>query len=377
MADTDDSAQAAIQDALDRAQATGNLNQGHIEAVADALRSAHADAEPEISMSARRGLGRQLAIDEAPDQRAPYDFHEGAERPATADEHGEMAAYTRWLANREPTGSAAAKRYGGLADRLSALAKNPGGPNPVMVPDKPAPPQYAEGMLFKETPEGVQFKPWEAIKGFMSSEPGSEENIKHATAIAEMVAAGSVARGAAGRLAGGRAGGRAGAAAEGAGEAGEAGQPGPWEQGFDLGRWRDLNPTEQERAANVAAYRARQAKGSERIEEARQESEAENPSPGISLKQFKRVLNTPAGLAAGAMVAAQPLIRAYQRFDLDRLAKGEEAKDQALRERTKQTAAAQDRIAELEEMQRRDYDRFTNAGLDKELAQLLRQRDVR
>lgn len=182
---------SAIMEAVDRAHGAGALTADHVLDIRRVLADAHDAVEPPLSSAAQWGLDRAIAA-ERNGGTAPYDWDYG-EAPAAPVQRREMTAYARWLANKEPTGSADAEMYDGLAERIASSK------TPISVPANPPPPeeehQPREGLLLRELPGGgVEFKPWAAIKGFMESEPGSPENVRHAFDIASTVAGASAAR---------------------------------------------------------------------------------------------------------------------------------------------------------------------------------------
>jgi hypothetical protein len=104
-----------------------------------------------------------------------------------------------------------------------------------------------------------------------------------------------------------------------------ASESGPWDPNFDLGRWRDANPLPvmKEAEARAAAEAGQRAAADEasgvtaqrqatqrRVEKIRSETD----EPGISYKNFKKVLATPKGMAAAGTVVAQPVIPVMQRI---------------------------------------------------------------
>jgi hypothetical protein len=117
-----------IADAIGRHTAkAGGLSDERANKILDILQSA-TDDPPEFSRSAERGLDRMMAT-ERNGGVAPFDWNEG-ERPATADEHVEMAIYAKFLAGQEPSGSEQAKFYQQLASKLA-------GGKGATVPDVP------------------------------------------------------------------------------------------------------------------------------------------------------------------------------------------------------------------------------------------------
>jgi hypothetical protein len=129
-----------VADVVERhAAAAGGISEERANKIVDILHSAM-DEVPEISRSAERGLDRLIASDRNGGV-APFDWNEG-ERPATANEQAEMAAYARWLAGQEATGSEESDYYKALAAKLSSglssgkvatvpdvLEQQPPGPN--------------------------------------------------------------------------------------------------------------------------------------------------------------------------------------------------------------------------------------------------------
>src|SRR5262249_1706817 len=130
--------------------------QEHVDDVRRVLLDAHDAVEPQITEPARRGLGREMHIQEYGEPRYGFDYG----RPATPGELREMAEYSRWQAHREPTGSEERRAHSERAVRLAQLAAKPNSDAPVMVPGEPKP-QDSEGWIdwLRNLPERSGFAP--------------------------------------------------------------------------------------------------------------------------------------------------------------------------------------------------------------------------